>query len=824
MTTDNFDTGVPRADFWAQISGGAVQTLFADRVQSLVFGNAAGSRLAQTLAFDTRSLKTLEFDLIYGDGTNGGEAIDGNNDLVQLEYSTNSGASWQLLQAYTAPIAWSRFKINLPALAQSANTLLRWRQPANDGAGKDFWALDNIELKNTSFTPPASVDFSAGLSDGFWLDLAGAKVTNTFAGRTASLFFGSTGGARYAQTVALDTTLYKSLGFDLIYGNGTNGGDAIEGNGDQVKLEYSTNNGLSWQQIQNYSSPATWTRYIVNLPLAAQSTNTLLRWAQPLNDGAGKDAWALDNISLVSNTSLISLTPLSASVSEGNSGPTPYTFTITRSGDTSGVSTLTWSVSVPANSLNPSSTSDFTIEALPFGTVAFAAGEASKTITFTIDGDTEVEAHETFLLRLLGPTGGVLNPAASSVVGTILNDDSSLDIAPLSANKLEANSGRTPFTFTVSRTGNTTVVSSAAWSVVARSGITPADFADGILPSGTVSFAVGETSKTISVDVAGDTAIENDESFRLTLKAPSVGTTLGTATATATILNDDTSISITDTAVTRSEGLSGATLFPFTILRRGNTSGISTVSWSVAGSGANPTAGSDFIGSTSGTLTFSPGQASQVLVVNVNGDSVQEADETFTLTLSAPSGAYLDRASAIGTIRNDDRIGDVNANRIIGTTQHEFIDGGPNADTITGGGGADVFAFRFTQSRFTAPDVITDFAVGTDKIDLFTSNGLALPTPVSFSRAADNANASTLDDLSFSVFADANGALPGNQTLRANNAVVVRSTNAAIAGTYLFINNASDSRSPTDDLLIRLDRVIGALPAIGGATASTWFV
>lgn len=135
-----------------------------------------------------------------------------------------------------------------------------------------------------------------------------------------------------------------------------------------------------------------------------------------------------------------------------------------------------------------------------------------------------------------------------------------------------------------------------------------------------------------------------------------------------------------------------------------------------------------------------------------------------------------------------------------------------------------MFAFRFTQSRFTAPDVITDFARGTDKIDLFTSNGLALPTPVSFSRAADNANASTLDDLSFSVFADANGALPGNQTLRANSAVVVRSTNAAIAGTYLFINNPSDSRSPTDDLLIKLDRLIGALPAIGAISPSTWFV
>jgi hypothetical protein len=66
-----------------------------------------------------------------------------------------------------------------------------------------------------------------------------------------------------------------------------------------------------------------------------------------------------------------------------------------------------------------------------------------------------------------------------------------------------------------------------------------ADFTGGVLPSGTVSFAAGENSKTIAVNVAGDTSVEPDEHFAVTLSAPT-GATITTASAIGTILNDDT--------------------------------------------------------------------------------------------------------------------------------------------------------------------------------------------------------------------------------------------------------------------------------------------
>jgi hypothetical protein len=115
-----------------------------------------------------------------------------------------------------------------------------------------------------------------------------------------------------------------------------------------------------------------------------------------------------------------------------------------------------------------------------------------------------------------------------------------LSIAATSADKNEGDSGSTAFTFTVTRTGDTTGSSSATWTVTG-SGATPAsasDFTGAAFPTGTVSFAIGETSKTITVNVAGDTTDEPDEGFTVTLSAPS-GATLGTATAVGVIRNDD---------------------------------------------------------------------------------------------------------------------------------------------------------------------------------------------------------------------------------------------------------------------------------------------
>ncbi|MFM6251660.1 MAG: M10 family metallopeptidase C-terminal domain-containing protein, partial [Dolichospermum sp.] len=88
---------------------------------------------------------------------------------------------------------------------------------------------------------------------------------------------------------------------------------------------------------------------------------------------------------------------------------------------------------------------------------------------------------------------------------------------------------------------------------------------------------------------------------------------------------------------------------------------------------------------------------------------------------------------------------------------NDTLNGGAGADILTGGVGSDIFVFRFGQSPVSAADRITDFAIGTDRIDLLSSTGGVLAAPTSFARAA-NSTTTTLANVVNSVFTDANGA------------------------------------------------------------------
>lgn len=116
-------------------------------------------------------------------------------------------------------------------------------------------------------------------------------------------------------------------------------------------------------------------------------------------------------------------------------------------------------------------------------------------------------------------------------------------------------------------------------------------------------------------------------------------------------------VSIAPASATSNEGNSGTTVLTFTVSLDQAPLATETVSYSVAGSGANPVTAADFVGGLlpSGVVTFDPGVSVQTLTINIQGDSGIESMETFQVTLSSPSsGLTLGTASAIGTIVNDD--------------------------------------------------------------------------------------------------------------------------------------------------------------------------
>lgn len=107
-----------------------------------------------------------------------------------------------------------------------------------------------------------------------------------------------------------------------------------------------------------------------------------------------------------------------ASVVEGNSGTRNLVFTVTRSGDTSGAASVEYGVDLDGTA----AASDLAPGAVLSGTLDFAAGETTKTITVAVKGDTVVEANETLSVRLY-PLSGNIVVDDDTATGTILNDD-----------------------------------------------------------------------------------------------------------------------------------------------------------------------------------------------------------------------------------------------------------------------------------------------------------------------------------------------------------------------------------------------------------------
>lgn len=259
---------------------------------------------------------------------------------------------------------------------------------------------------------------------------------------------------------------------------------------------------------------------------------------------------------IVNDDQTVSIAATDANKEEGNSGTTPFLFTLTRTGDTSAAADVDYAVDLG------NSTADAADFATPInGTVTFEAGTTSKVVAVFVNGDLDAEADETFTVVLSNPTGN-LQVGTDSATGTIVDDDTvgggDLSISAADAVNAEGDSGDvTVLTFEVTRTGVTSGEASADY-VIAGSGPNAADADDFVSITGTVTFADGETSKTIEVEVQGDDDLEANEGFTVTLQNPSRGVNLVDDSADGEILNDDGGIVLTEDGTLIVTGTAGA--------------------------------------------------------------------------------------------------------------------------------------------------------------------------------------------------------------------------------------------------------------------------
>lgn len=316
----------------------------------------------------------------------------------------------------------------------------------------------------------------------------------------------------------------------------------------------------------------------------------------------------------------------------------------------------------------------------------------------------------------------------------------SLAIAATDANKLEGNAGNTPFTFAVTRTGDTSGATTANWTVTGT-GANPANAADfgGALPSGTVSFGVGETTKDITVNVSGDVVGELNENFAVTLSNLSAPATINTATAAGSILNDDKGLAITPTNASQTEGNSGIKAFTFTIDRVGDTSGTTDMKWTVTGSGANPANAADFDSGILpiGKVRFLPGETSKLISVNVRGDTTFEPNETFSMAITAVTGGSTPINIGTGTIQNDDaamlmsRAAAIRNNVILGTAGSDTLFGTNGndillgVDPLNGAGIAEVDMLTGGEGSDSLRDAYRHFVLADSNNTYYLGNGMS---------------------------------------------------------------------------------------------------
>lgn len=166
--------------------------------------------------------------------------------------------------------------------------------------------------------------------------------------------------------------------------------------------------------------------------------------------------------------------------------------------------------------------------------------------------------------------------------------------------------------------------------------------------SGTLTFTAAETSKTITVVTTQESTYEANETLYVNLSAPTNGAVLSDSQGVGTIINNDStpSFAVNDVSVTEGGTLS------FTVTKAGLTSFSHNVSYTTANNTA--TAGSDYT-ATSGTLSFTAGQASKTISVITIQETIVESDESLYVNLSsATNSASISDAQGVGTINNDD--------------------------------------------------------------------------------------------------------------------------------------------------------------------------
>ena len=399
-----------------------------------------------------------------------------------------------------------------------------------------------------------------------------------------------------------------------------------------------------------------------NLDLKVEGDETLTATLGNLSNGGRDVSLSVPNRT-ATGTIFNNNTEVSVSVSPGSvveDGLVPLVYTFTRIGVVAGTLTTNFTVGGSAAALSDYSQLGAASFTAPTGTVVFASGNFTATVTITPTVDSNTEFDETVVLNVAAGAGYAIG-TTNSATGTIRDDDAQISLSVSPSNVAE--DGATNLAYTFNRVGSTSGAQVVNFNVggtaMFGSDYSTANATSFTATTGSITFAPGASSVTMFVDPAADNAIESDESVSITLATGSGYLTPSLVPVIGTIDNDDFDVSMALTPDSLAEDAPGT--FAYTFSRTGGLNRPLSVQ---VGIGGTALAGFDYsqtgaapFSASGGIVTFASGASTATLRIDPIVDTGIEADETVEVTL-LPGSGYTATGTAFyrGTITNDDQL------------------------------------------------------------------------------------------------------------------------------------------------------------------------
>ncbi|WP_407118088.1 DUF4082 domain-containing protein [Bradyrhizobium sp. LMG 9283] len=535
---------------WSNITGATASTL--------TLGQAQVGSFIRVTAFYTDQLGSSETPVSAATGTK----VANVNDVGVVTINGTATQNQTLTASVTDPDG-------VPA-----SITYRWQSSA-DGT---TWT--NLSATTASLTLDSSLVGKRIRVNATYTDQLGASE-NATSTATATVAAASTTTTLFTTQTPANTNATDGTGADYELGmrftadasgviqairyykasseTGTHVGHIWSATGQELATVTFTNEGASGWQQQALATPLTiaaGTTYVVSVNINSYYVSTTQGFASGISNGglnAPVGAGVFDYSAGVFPTSVYQnanyfrdvvyapsnvIALLNTSTIYVNEAAGTVTITVVRSGDLSSQNTVEYTTNEIGTGGTATAGSDFIQPTFNgrtnTGQVVFGPGESTKSFTIQIVNDQLTEGNETFAIGLQNPGSGSLG-APRTVLVTILDDDSPATISMADAVLSVAESSPTA-TITLLRSGPVNQAATVGFTTSSGSALAGSDYTT---TSGTVTFAAGQASQTISVPIVNDTTPENDETFTVTLSNPT-GATLGSqATTMVKILDND---------------------------------------------------------------------------------------------------------------------------------------------------------------------------------------------------------------------------------------------------------------------------------------------